>query len=131
MTQQQKTATAVKLGIPSVVDMGQLNLPVPVQTAGAVTSSGAPGAQHSKDVPAPEWMSAEQKTAIQKAVGQFMAVIRQNPTDAKIVNDISSIGEQGDAIMTPAMTLYNTKVGDALAISSLRMVARSMRPCSR
>jgi len=113
MTQQQ-TATAVRLAIPSVVDIGQQNLPVPAQPAGAVTSSGAPGAQHTQDVPAPEWMSTEQQTAVQTSVGQFMAVIRQNPTDAKIVKDISSIGEQGDAIMTPAMTLYNTKVGEAL-----------------
>lgn len=114
MTSQTQTATAVKLSLPSIIPQDQGNLPVPMQSASLVSSDSTPGLQHAKDVPAPEWMPDETRTAVQAAVQQFVDVIKSNPVDAQIVNNIGDIGKQGEEAMTPAMTLYNVKVGDAL-----------------
>ncbi len=119
---QVATQTGVAFSIPNVMDQGQGSLPVPLGTGSGIVpasattevSTVAPGAQHTAEVVVPVWMMPEQQRSIEAAVEQFFTLITANPVDAKLVNSIDVIGKQGEASMTPAMTLYNVKVGEAL-----------------
>ncbi len=86
-----------------------------VDTASIVnTSTTVVPRQYTDSVQRPSWMSVEQADQIVAAVASFMEVIRSEPTNARIMNDVKSIGQQSRSVMEPAMTLYNMKMNDAL-----------------